>query len=144
MSNNIHSHFACSTLLFIFVYVGFIHTIKEGLILPVWLALWIKTAHFTWFKIREETGSKKLGVFAFSVCKRSRTTVCRVSLHKTCSCEISLICSHIQWFSVALTLLTALEFSCLSVILLSSKPSPIHHLFFRSLYCYRLPLSTYT
>lgn len=81
---------------------------------------------------------------AFSVCKCSRMNVCRVSLHKTCSCEISLICSYLQWFSVALPLLTALEFSCLLVMLLSSKPSPIDHLFFRSLYCYILPLSTCT
>ena len=46
-------------------------------------------------KYTKSLAPRSWGFFAFSVCKRSRTNVCRVSLHKTCSCEISLICSHI-------------------------------------------------
>lgn len=74
-------------------------------------------------------------------CKYCQMNICRVSLYRICNCEISLICCSCG-FSVPLALLTEVKFSCLLRLLLGTEPSPIHHLSFRSLYCYRLPLTT--
>lgn len=84
-------------LLFVFVHVGFIHSIKEGPILPVLLTLRIKKLILLNLKYLKRLAAQSwvfFFFFAFSICKHSRMNVCRVSLHKSGSCEISLICSY--------------------------------------------------
>lgn len=70
-----------------------------------------------------------------------------VSLPQSFSSESSLTCFYLQQFSIPLMSLTAVDLSCLLVMLLSSKPRPLSPLFLRHFfiffaYCYRLPSST--